>query len=44
MGGESQATAEMREVGTGVKMGRAVRCCGKKGKSEGIWWMDGKWQ
>lgn len=39
-GGEAQATsAQMREVGTG-----AARWLAEKGKSEGIWWIDGKWQ
>ncbi len=40
----SQATQEqMREVGTGLWMGGAVRLCQKEGKSEGIWGADGKW-
>ncbi len=42
VGGEGLATAEqMREVGTGVKMGEAGKWWRKGGKSEGICWMDG---
>ncbi len=45
VGGEGPAAAEqMGEVGTGVKMDGAVRWLGTAGKSEGIWWIDGKWQ